>query len=87
MNNISQFLSEGELDSWSDVARRALLVHVCHLVRLSACTFDQATVVEHVTPDSPEGCVTQKAKTEWLEFFTEGIFSPLLNIFVILGKP
>ncbi|CAL1535302.1 unnamed protein product [Lymnaea stagnalis] len=69
-----QFLSEASVCQESDVVTKSLLVAVCALVQLASETFSQTS--------AQEIALTERARTEWNEFFSEGVFSPLLPLFV-----
>lgn len=69
-----QFLSEVSVRQESDFVTKSLLVSVCSLVKLASETFSQTSPQE--IP------LTERARTEWNEFFSEGVFSPLLPLFV-----
>lgn len=81
-----QFLSEFSLSDKSDKTLQALLGAVCQMAYLAADTFSKADVVANITPDTPSFAVTEKMKTEWDEFFAEGIFSSLLPLYASLGE-
>ncbi|KAK0056651.1 E3 ubiquitin-protein ligase listerin [Biomphalaria pfeifferi] len=68
-----QFLLENQVNQSSDYGIKSLLVSVGYLSYLAADTFSAQSSI-----------VTANSKTEWEEFFSEAVFSPLLQIFVSL---
>ncbi|KAH9525306.1 listerin E3 ubiquitin protein ligase 1 [Bulinus truncatus] len=66
-----QFLSEARINQNSDCIIKSLLVAVCDLSHLAAKTFSMEN-----------SSVSENSKTEWNEFFSEAVFTPLLQMFV-----
>lgn len=79
-----QFLSENLDMLYSEPHMQALAVSVFELSFTSAHTFSSIHS-ENNKPSENASNVTEKAKTEWSEFFAEGVFSPLLPMFVSLA--
>ncbi|GFN93637.1 E3 ubiquitin-protein ligase listerin-like [Plakobranchus ocellatus] len=80
-----QFLSECKDDLCSNTYLQALAVSVFELSSEAAQTFSDGVSVEAVSSKAYDFTLTDKAKTEWSEFFAEGVFSVLLPMFVSLS--
>ena len=83
-----QFLLESKENLYNDANMQALAVSVFELSFEAAHTFSSSSEEGQMSLEvSSSGGVTEKAKTEWSEFFAEGVFSPLLPMFVFLASP
>ncbi|BFZ25438.1 hypothetical protein BsWGS_28477 [Bradybaena similaris] len=68
-----QFLSRVKQIQTSDAEVKALLISTCDLAFLATKTFDSSPLAADPVPRSPFLVVTEKARTEWNEFFS-GVF-------------
>ncbi|RUS70878.1 hypothetical protein EGW08_021358 [Elysia chlorotica] len=81
-----QFLSENKGYLCNDVHMQALAISVFELSFEAAQIFSASSEEGQISSEiTSVGLVTEKAKTEWSEFFAEGVFSPLLPMFVSLA--
>ncbi|BFZ24762.1 hypothetical protein BsWGS_27801 [Bradybaena similaris] len=81
-----QFLSRVKQIQTSDAEVKALLISTCDLAFLATKTFDSSPIAADPVPRSPSLVVTEKARTEWNEFFSDGVFSPMLPMFVSVAS-
>ena len=82
-----QFLSESEEHLFLDAHLQALAVSAFELSFEAAHAFSIISVEGETSSDLSSPGITEKARTEWNEFFAEGVFSPLLPMFVSLALP